>query len=251
MKVLAFNTSPNMEKGNTALILNPFLNGMKKAGAEVNLYYTKNMIINQCQGDISCVVRTPGKCIHQDDIQTIYPKFLEADTIVFATPLYFDGMTSAMKNLIERLWLPIGTPFFEMRNGRMRHPMRPEAEAKKRKIMLVSNCGFWEIENFTPLTTHMKAMCENMNAEFAGALLRPHGPTLNAMLKMNGPVQDVLDAAEEAGWQLVQDGKISEKTLSIVSRNLVPLADYVQGGNERMREFFEVTTKVPTAEIAK
>jgi multimeric flavodoxin WrbA len=41
MKVLAINSSPRMDKGNTALILNPFLEGMKEAGAEVDLFYTR------------------------------------------------------------------------------------------------------------------------------------------------------------------------------------------------------------------
>ncbi|WP_207637584.1 flavodoxin family protein [Desulfotruncus alcoholivorax] len=42
MKVIAINSSPNMGEGNTALILNPFLKGMREAGAEVELFYTKN-----------------------------------------------------------------------------------------------------------------------------------------------------------------------------------------------------------------
>ncbi|WP_332882068.1 flavodoxin family protein [Methanosarcina horonobensis] len=49
MKVLAINSSPRMDKGNTALILNPFLEGMKEAGAEVELFYTKKLNINPVQ----------------------------------------------------------------------------------------------------------------------------------------------------------------------------------------------------------
>ncbi len=249
MNVLAFNSSPNMEKGNTALILNPFLEGMEKAGAHVDLIYTKNLKINPCLGDMSCVIKTPGKCIQQDDTQAIQQKLKEADIIVLATPLHFDGMTTTMKNLIERLWLPSGTPFLEVRSGRVRHPIRQGT--KNAKIVLVSNCGFWEEENFTPLIAYVRAICENMNLEFAGALLRPHGPTLSMMLKAGAPVQDVLEAAEAAGRELVQEGKMSEKTLSVVSRELISLTDYIQRHNQRIQQFVEMMNKQAPAGPAK
>jgi multimeric flavodoxin WrbA len=251
MKVLAFNSSPNMENGNTALILNPFLKGMREAGAQIDLFYTKKLRINPCQADYACIMKTHGKCVQMDDMQTIYPMLKEADVIVFATPLYFDGMTSTMKTLIERLWLPSGNPFLELRDNRVRHPIQKGEGTKKAKIVLISNCGFWEIENFTPLLSHMKAICDNTDLEFAGALLRPHGPTLNMMLRTDGSVQDVLDAAEAAGRQLVQEGKISERTLSIVSRQLIPLEQYVQGHNQRIKQYAEMISKQAPAELAK
>jgi len=62
MKVLAFNGSPKMDKGNTALILNPFLQGMREAGAEVELFYTKRLDIGPCQEEFNCWLKTTGKC---------------------------------------------------------------------------------------------------------------------------------------------------------------------------------------------
>jgi multimeric flavodoxin WrbA len=250
MKVLAFNSSPNKEKGNTALILTPFLKGLEDAGAQIDLHYTQNMKINPCQGDFTCIMKTPGKCVQQDDMQQLYPKLREAHIIVFASPLYFDGITASMKNLIERLWVPCGTPFLELRNGHTRHPNTNSAEEKKTKVVLVSNCGFWEIENFNPMIEHVKAICENINLEFAGALLRPHGPTLRMMLKMDIPVQDVLDAAKAAGRQLGLEGKISQQTLRIVSRELVPQEQYVKGHNQRIQQFLEMM-KTSSTEMAK
>ena len=244
MKVLAFNSSPNMEKGNTSLILKPFLDGMKKAGAQVDLHYTKQMHINPCQGDYTCIMKTGGKCIQQDDMQTIYPQLREADIIVFASPLYFDGMTSGMKTLIERLWVPSGSPFLEIRNGRIRHPVAQGKGYKETaKVVLVSNCGFWEMDNFKPLVEHIKAICENTDLEFAGALLRPHGPTLGMMVKAGAPVQDVLEAAEAAGHQLVTEGQIAEGTLNVISRPLISLSDYVQTHNQRIKQYVEMVSK--------
>jgi len=249
LRVLAFNSSPNVENGNTALILNPFLKGMEEEGAEIDLFYTKKLKINPCLSDLSCVIRTPGKCIQQDDMQTIYPKLKQADIIVLATPIYFDGMTSTMKNLIERLWLPCGTPYLELRNARVRHPIREGT--KKAKIVLVTNCGFWEKASFQPLLVHVKAICENLDLEFAGALLRPHGPSLGMMLKKGAPVKDVLEAAEAAGRELVKEGNMSEETLSIVSRELMPLADYVQTHNGRINQFVQMINKAPLSQQVK
>jgi multimeric flavodoxin WrbA len=52
MKVLALDSSSRMSKSNTTLILNPFLDGVRAAGAEVELFYTKKLKINPCQGEL-------------------------------------------------------------------------------------------------------------------------------------------------------------------------------------------------------
>ena len=64
------------------------------------------------------------------------------------------------------------------------------------------------------------------------------------MLDMGAQVQDVLIAAEEAGRQLAKDGKMSEKTLSTISRELVPKEMYVEGHNLRIKQFFEKMQKM-------
>lgn len=56
------------------------------------------------------------------------------------------------------------------------------------------------------------------------------------MVKMGGPVNDVLEAAKEAGRQLVRDGKMSKETLRIVSRELLPLETYVQRANQHFQQ---------------
>lgn len=233
MKVLAINSSPNMDKGNTALILNPFLDGMREAGAEVKLLYTKKLKINPCQGCFHCWVKNPGNCFQKDDMQMVLPNLSEADIWVFASPVYVDGVTGPLKNLMDRI-IPLGQPFFELRDGHCRHPGREGT--KGGKLVLVSNCGFWEMDNFDPLLVHMKAVCKNAAREFAGALLRPHGGGLRKMMEHGMPLDDIFEAAKEAGHQLVEDGKMSPETLKIISRELVPLEMYVQSVNQAFHQ---------------
>jgi hypothetical protein len=123
---------------------------------------------------------------------------------------------------------------FELRDGHCRHPRRKTNESGK--IVLVSNCGFWEMDNFDPLLAHVKAKCKNANREFAGVLLRPHGPVLKTMASSGAPVNDIFEAAREAGHQLVQEGEMSSRTLATVSRPLMSLESYLQIVNQRYQQ---------------
>jgi multimeric flavodoxin WrbA len=230
--VLAINASPKKDQGNTSLVLTPFIDGMKEAGAKVELFYTKDLEIKPCTGEFHCWVKHPGECYQQDDMQQFYPKLRQADILVFATPVYVDGVAGPLKNFIDRM-IPLLEPMFELREGHCRHP--PGEGVNRGKLVLVSNCGFWELDNFDPLVVHMKALCKNMSRSFAGALLRPHGSAFSYMLRSGLPVNDVIEAAREAGRQLIRDGRISAGTLKVVSRELLPLDMHV----ERMNEGFK------------
>lgn len=236
MKVLAFNASPLMEKGNTALLLEPFLRGMREEGCDVELLYMRRLHVEPCLGDRGCWTKTPGKCVQNDDAKTLLPKIREADIIVFATPVYVDGMPGTLKNLIDRL-IPTIEPYFVIQEKHCRHP--PRQPHKHSKVVLVSNCGFWEKDNFDPLVMHMRAICKNASWEYVGALLRPHGEALGYMLRKGMPVQDVLDAAKNAGKELVKTGKISEENLKIVSRDLVSLKNYVEMTNKGFKQVLD------------
>jgi multimeric flavodoxin WrbA len=236
MKIVAINSSPNMGKGNTALVLDPFLEGTRQAGAEVEIFYTKELKINPCQGEFNCWYKSPGKCFQQDDMEMLLPKLAKADILVLATPVYVDGVSGPMKNLLDRT-LPLLHPLFELRDGHCRHPRQGRASGDK--LVLISNCGFWEKDNFEPMLVHMEALCKNAGREFVGALLRPHGPALRAMVEMGAPVDDIFEAAKEAGRQLVEDGRMSLQTLNVVSRDLMPLEMYVQTVNQRVQATLE------------
>ncbi len=69
----AFNCSPKMDKGNTSLILNPMISGMRKAGADVSHFFIKKLEIKPCLGDLSCMLKNPGKYVQNDDMKTLYP----------------------------------------------------------------------------------------------------------------------------------------------------------------------------------
>lgn len=228
MKAVIINGSPNGSKGNTGLILNPFCEGMEAAGAEVRTFLVKDMDVKPCLGEYYCWTKSPGQCFQDDDVETLIPEVLKADVLVLATPLYVDGMTGTLKMVMDRM-IPAVHPLIELRHDHCRHSRRnsvPQA-----KLVLVSNCGFWELDNFDALVHHAKAVSANFDMTFAGALLRPHGHAFKAMLAHNAPVTDIVEAAKTAGQQLVQTGQIDETLLNTISRPLLPRDEFIAIAN--------------------
>lgn len=76
MKVLALNSSPRGEgQSKTELMLTHLVKGMHKAGAEVEVVDLRKKSIKQCIGCFTCWTKTPGVCIHKDDMtQELFPK---------------------------------------------------------------------------------------------------------------------------------------------------------------------------------
>ncbi len=203
-----------MEKGNTAKILFPFIEGMKDAGAKTEIVYAKQLKINPCIGDFQCWFEKVGECIHKDDMQTIYPKLRAADILVLATPVYIP-LPSAMQKFLNRL-LPIVEPLLEFTEGRTR--ARFHQDVKISKIVLVASGGWWEKENLKTVTHIAEEIASNTSAEFAGAIIRPHA---GQMRNFPHEAATVFTAARQAGQQLITKGKIAEETLQLISQPLI------------------------------
>jgi multimeric flavodoxin WrbA len=168
-KVVAINGSAKMEKGNTARVLAPFLDGMREAGASVELFYAKRLKVKPCMGEFYCWNEKPGVCYQEDDMQMLYPKLREADILVLATPVYIP-LPGEMQNLINRL-CPLIEPILVWRDGRTR--ARFHDNVNIRKIVLVSTCGWWEMGNFGTVLRIAEEIAKDVSVEFAGAILRP------------------------------------------------------------------------------
>jgi FMN-dependent NADH-azoreductase len=232
MKILALNSSPHKSEGGTGLVLNRFIEGARGAGAEVELVHLRGMEIKPCLGCFDCWTRTPGCCVQHDAMDELLPKFGTADTVVYATPLYVDGMNGTLKLFLDRC-IPLVEPWFELRDEHCRHPRR--SGFKVSRIVLVSAAGFTEADNFDPLIAHVKAACRNMGCEFAGSLVRPYAATLEHLARSGLPVKDVFDACTDAGREMVETGSISEATQARVARELVPRAAYIEAVNQSFR----------------
>lgn len=99
MKVLGICCSPR-RNANTEIMLQAALGKAQEEGAEVELVTLAGKTISPCDACRSCL--KTGKCHIKDDMQDIYAKLLEADGIIFASPVYFWDVTAQAKALIDR-----------------------------------------------------------------------------------------------------------------------------------------------------
>ena len=112
MKILGLSCSPR-KQGNTVILLEQALQGARKDGAETELYSVAGKTIEPCNGCGAC--RKTGICTIKDDMQEIYGKLLEADGIIFGTPVYFYSINAQTKAIIDRTYA-FTTPAQSMAN---------------------------------------------------------------------------------------------------------------------------------------
>lgn len=99
MKILGISCSPRRQ-GNTETLLNEALQGAQQDGAEVELYSIAGKNIAPCDACDAC--RKTGECHIKDDMQDLYKKMLEANGIIFGTPIYLYNMAAQCKIVMDR-----------------------------------------------------------------------------------------------------------------------------------------------------
>jgi putative sterol carrier protein len=217
MKALAFNGSPRGRYSNTDRILQPFLDGARKAGADTETVYLKEHEIRACLGCYTCWTRTPGVCVHRDDMPLLLEKMRQADVTVYATPLYVFTVSGMMKDFMDR-HIPNLDPHIRKRGEHYIHPPRYE-DTRWGRIVLISNCGFPERHHFDGLVETFRQMTQGPDSELTATILCTAGELLGQPA-LRDSVDWYLQAAHQAGREVVELGRISPETEAVLCRDL-------------------------------
>lgn len=104
MKVLGIMGSPRI-KSNTDLLLDQALQGAQEQGAETEELIVDRLKIAPCREYYGCL--KDGNCVIMDDMVNIYPRLLNCQAVIVASPIFFYGLSAQVKALIDRcqaLW---------------------------------------------------------------------------------------------------------------------------------------------------
>ncbi len=100
MKSLLGIVGSPRRNGNTAVLVSRLLEGARAEGASTGIVFLGDLTIGECDGCHACWRGL--ECVRRDDMNALYPRIMEADVLVFGTPVYWWGPTALMKALIDR-----------------------------------------------------------------------------------------------------------------------------------------------------
>ncbi len=101
VRVLGIVCSPRND-GNTQTLVRKVLDSAEKEGATTEMWTFINKTIQPCNHCGSCI--QTGECTIDDDMQELYRKMIEADGIVFGSPVYYFSVSAQAKLVIDRTY---------------------------------------------------------------------------------------------------------------------------------------------------
>ena len=129
-----------------------FKKGAQESGHQVEVLDVCRVKVNPCIGCVKCGYE--GPCVQKDDTAEIRSKLLNSNMIVFATPLYYYGMTAQLKTVVDRFCA------YNSNLNRM--------HLKSALLTVAWNADDW---TFDALVAHYKTLVRYINFEDCGMIL--------------------------------------------------------------------------------
>ncbi|MGO9111428.1 MAG: flavodoxin family protein [Thermoguttaceae bacterium] len=218
MRVCAINGSLRCSHGATHKILESFGKGVERAGGSWDLVQLAELKIEGCRACNQCQTTHSFKCIFDshDDTARVHQQMMQADLLVYASPVYVFGMSSLLKRLIERFHCraPI-EDIILTQSGLFFHATDRSLTGKRFVSLVVCD----NIEDLTVRNTadYFRIFACFMDAPQVARIERRSAAAWLAALegadeRERGRAQQVLAAFEQAGAELVKHGCIFPRT---------------------------------------
>ena len=101
MKIFVITGSPR-KNGNSNTLADSFIKGAQEAGHSVVRFDSALKNVHPCIACNKCGMN--GECVFKDDFEFIRDNIVDADAVVFATPMYYFGISAQIKAVIDRFY---------------------------------------------------------------------------------------------------------------------------------------------------
>ncbi|MDD5327693.1 MAG: flavodoxin family protein [Phycisphaerae bacterium] len=157
LKVIGILASPRVN-GNSDLLLRQALAGAESAGAQVEYLRLIDFEIAPCI-ECNCCYKT-GRCVVEDDYHIVSAKMLDADRLIFATPIFFMAVSAQAKAFIDRcqcLWAH-------------KYVLKNTAAGRDRRAMVIAVGGSKSKKMFECVRLTMKYFFDAIDMNYAANL---------------------------------------------------------------------------------
>lgn len=192
LKVLALLGSPR-KQGNTDLMADSVLAGAEKAGACVAKIYLDDYQIRPI-GEVADNSRLRDDPRKDDDYPSLLSRFLEADIVVWATPVYWFGLSAQLKCFLDRL-----SSYFN-------HPDHVDRFRGKGHLVI---CAFGrpEQEHGDWVTQPMKATVDRLHGTYLGDLCVSSVYEKGKVKEVPGVLESCRTLGADAVRQMIESAK--------------------------------------------
>ncbi|MBN2428327.1 MAG: flavodoxin family protein [Deltaproteobacteria bacterium] len=191
-KKLMFICGSPREAGNTLTVVNWVASAAKEAGASVEIIRADQIGFKErgCIACMGCQKSEHYRCVIKDEASSIVARFPEQDAIIFASPVYFMGLSGQIKILIDRMY----SLFKITQDGKqINHPMQNTSFS-----LIVTSAGAAE-HGLNLVTEHVKAIAGFFGKDLK-TLAIPHAPIKPGTIVSNSKI---LESALKFGKELV------------------------------------------------
>lgn len=225
-RVLAIQAAPRGRRGATEQVFAPVVEGMRSAGAAVDLLHLAELRAEPCDGTFKCWIGPSSKCRLEDDLGPVIARIPSYDLVVLGMPLYTDLLPANVKNFIDRCMVLLHPSAVE-HAGRLRHPSR---HRRMPNLAIVAVCGMPGLENFRLLLGEAEAFGRHMHMPLVATIVRPE--TLSFYHpSCAGAFARFTDRLRLGGRQVVETGKVDPALRESIAEPLLDRDEYLKWAN--------------------
>ena len=167
-KILILTGSPR-RNGNSSTLVDEFAKGASEAGHNVVRFDSAFKEVHPCIGCNFCGM--DGPCVFKDDFEFVSKHIVDADCVVFATPMYYFGISAQLKAVIDR---------FYAINGQIH---------VKKKAVLIMTYANSAASEAVPIKSHYEVLIKYLGWSDAGQIIVPGVWPVGAVNRTKYPKQ--------------------------------------------------------------
>ena len=138
------------KSGSTSILCSKAADSLTAAGVNVKVMYPYDMEIGHCTNCSTC--EDLGRCVIDDDMTTIYKAMNGASIVIFGTPVHFSGISSILKQVMDRFQCAWHVPL-----------------KTKRVVGVIANGGTVD-PYFNNIISELRSLSNTLNGKWGGCV---------------------------------------------------------------------------------